>query len=244
MICNIQDPITREDYSARPAQRRPQGGQLSEEHRHCRHLLHRPRGRVLHLRRRALRSDAPTRATTTSTASKGNGTAAASKNPNLGYKLRHKEGYFPVPPADQLMNIRNEMMQTMIDCGLDVEAQHHEVATGRPVRNRPAVQRPGEDGRPDVHVQVHHQERRHEARQDRHVHAQAAVRRQRLGHAHAHFAVEGERAAVRRQRLRRPERNGAARHRRLAEARPGDPGLLATPRPTATSGWCRATKRR
>ena len=27
------------------------------------------------------------------------------------------------------MNIRNEMMQTMIDCGIDVEAQHHEVAT-------------------------------------------------------------------------------------------------------------------
>jgi glutamine synthetase len=49
---------------------------------------------------------------------------------NLGYKLRYKEGYFPVPPADQLMDIRNEMMQTMIDCGLDVEAQHHEVATG------------------------------------------------------------------------------------------------------------------
>ena len=29
---------------ARSAQRRPQGGQLSEEHRHRRHLLHRPRG--------------------------------------------------------------------------------------------------------------------------------------------------------------------------------------------------------
>src|SRR5437870_12206907 len=51
------------------------------------------------------------------------------EKPNLGYKLRYKEGYFPVPPADQLMNLRNEMMQTMIDCGLDVEAQHHEVAT-------------------------------------------------------------------------------------------------------------------
>jgi glutamine synthetase len=48
---------------------------------------------------------------------------------NLGYKLRHKEGYFPVPPADALMDIRNEMMITMIECGLDVEAQHHEVAT-------------------------------------------------------------------------------------------------------------------
>ena len=69
------------------------------------------------------------------------------ESPNLGYKLRYKEGYFPVPPADQMMNIRNEMMQTMIDCGMDVEAQHHEVATGRPVRNRPALPAPGADGR-------------------------------------------------------------------------------------------------
>ena len=51
------------------------------------------------------------------------------EGPNLGHKLRHKEGYFPVPPADQMMNIRNEMMQTMIDCGISVEAQHHEVGT-------------------------------------------------------------------------------------------------------------------
>jgi len=49
--------------------------------------------------------------------------------PNLGYKLRHKEGYFPCPPSDQLMDIRNEMMLTMIQAGIDVEAQHHEVAT-------------------------------------------------------------------------------------------------------------------
>jgi glutamine synthetase len=49
--------------------------------------------------------------------------------PNLGYKLRHKEGYFPCPPSDQLMDIRNEMMLTMIQSGIDVEAQHHEVAT-------------------------------------------------------------------------------------------------------------------
>ena len=40
---------------ARSAQRRPQGGELPEEHRHRRHVLHRPRGRVLHLRRRPLR---------------------------------------------------------------------------------------------------------------------------------------------------------------------------------------------
>ena len=51
------------------------------------------------------------------------------EQPNLGHKLRHKQGYFPCPPSDQLMDIRNEMMQTMIQCGIDVEAQHHEVAT-------------------------------------------------------------------------------------------------------------------
>jgi glutamine synthetase len=51
------------------------------------------------------------------------------EGPNLGYKLRHKEGYFPVPPSDQMMDIRNEMMQVMIDAGLNVECQHHEVGT-------------------------------------------------------------------------------------------------------------------
>ncbi|MDA0658951.1 MAG: type I glutamate--ammonia ligase [Planctomycetota bacterium] len=51
------------------------------------------------------------------------------ENPNLGYKLRQKEGYFPVPPSDQMQNLRNEMMQCMINCGLDVECHHHEVAT-------------------------------------------------------------------------------------------------------------------
>jgi glutamine synthetase len=51
------------------------------------------------------------------------------EGPNLGYKLRYKEGYFPVPPSDQLMDIRNDMMLTLIEAGLDVECQHHEVAT-------------------------------------------------------------------------------------------------------------------
>jgi glutamine synthetase len=52
------------------------------------------------------------------------------EKPNLGYKLRYKEGYFPVPPSDALHDLRSEMMLTMIQCGLKIEAQHHEVATG------------------------------------------------------------------------------------------------------------------
>lgn len=50
--------------------------------------------------------------------------------PNQGYKIRPKEGYLPVPPADKNNDIRNEMVLTMQELGLNVEAQHHEVASG------------------------------------------------------------------------------------------------------------------
>jgi glutamine synthetase len=48
---------------------------------------------------------------------------------NLGHVIRPKEGYFPVAPADTLQDIRTEMVLTMEECGIQVEAQHHEVAT-------------------------------------------------------------------------------------------------------------------
>ncbi len=49
---------------------------------------------------------------------------------NLGYRPRYKEGYFPVPPTDHYQGLRGEMVQTMIQCGLNIECHHHEVATG------------------------------------------------------------------------------------------------------------------
>ncbi|HOQ32344.1 MAG TPA: type I glutamate--ammonia ligase [Candidatus Hydrogenedens sp.] len=52
------------------------------------------------------------------------------EKPNLGYKLRYKEGYFPIPPSDETYNIRSEMVKLMLDCGINVECHHHEVATG------------------------------------------------------------------------------------------------------------------
>jgi len=51
------------------------------------------------------------------------------ENPNLGYKPRHKEGYFPVPPTDAQQDIRTEMVLMMQQVGIQVECQHHEVAT-------------------------------------------------------------------------------------------------------------------
>lgn len=52
------------------------------------------------------------------------------ERPNLGYKPRYKEGYFPVPPTDSMHDLRTEMVLKMEEVGIRVEAQHHEVATG------------------------------------------------------------------------------------------------------------------
>jgi glutamine synthetase len=51
------------------------------------------------------------------------------ENPNSGYKIRHKEGYFPVPPNDSQQDLRSEMVINMQNIGMQIEAHHHEVAT-------------------------------------------------------------------------------------------------------------------
>jgi glutamine synthetase len=51
------------------------------------------------------------------------------EKPNLGYKPRYKEGYFPCPPHDTLQEIRSEIMLTLRKVGVPVECHHHEVAT-------------------------------------------------------------------------------------------------------------------
>jgi glutamine synthetase len=56
--------------------------------------------------------------------------ATTSANPNLAYKLRQKEGYFPVPPADSMANLRSEMVLTMESLGIKCEFHHHEVSSG------------------------------------------------------------------------------------------------------------------
>jgi glutamine synthetase len=56
-------------------------------------------------------------------------TGAEREGGNKGYRIRHKEGYFPVPPMDTLQDIRSEMILKMADVGIDIELHHHEVAT-------------------------------------------------------------------------------------------------------------------
>lgn len=129
MICNIQDPITREDYSRDPR---------NIARKAVNYLKSTGIGDTAYIGPEAeffifddVRFDQNANEGYYHIDSiEGQWNRGRVENPNLGYKLRYKEGYFPVPPADQLMDIRNEMMVTMIACGMDVEAQHHEVATG------------------------------------------------------------------------------------------------------------------
>jgi glutamine synthetase len=51
------------------------------------------------------------------------------EHPNLGYKPRYKQGYFPVPPMDHLTDLRSEMCLELEKAGVEVELQHHEVGT-------------------------------------------------------------------------------------------------------------------
>ena len=45
------------------------------------------------------------------------------EGPNLGYKPRHKQGYFPVPPMDKFQDLRTEMVLTLENLGIETEAQ-------------------------------------------------------------------------------------------------------------------------
>lgn len=128
LICNIQDPITREDYSRDPRNVARKAVNYLKSTGIADTCFIGPEAEFFIFD--DIRFDQNAHEGYFHIDSiEGEWNRGRVENPNLGYKLRHKEGYFPVPPADQLMDIRNEMMQTMIDSGMDVEAQHHEVAT-------------------------------------------------------------------------------------------------------------------
>ncbi|HEX3725800.1 MAG TPA: type I glutamate--ammonia ligase, partial [Pirellulales bacterium] len=129
MICNIQDPITREDYTRDPRNVARKAVNYLKSTGIADTCFIGPEAEFFIFD--DVRFDQRAHEGYYHIDSiEGEWNRGRVENPNLGYKLRYKEGYFPVPPADQMMNIRNEMMQTLIDSGLDVEAQHHEVATG------------------------------------------------------------------------------------------------------------------
>jgi glutamine synthetase len=128
LICNIVDPITKEAYSRDPR---------NIAHKAETHLKATGVGDVAHFGPEPeffilddIRYDQNQHSGYYFLDSaEGQWNTGREEGPNLGYKPRYKEGYFPVPPTDSQQDIRQEMVATMEQVGIRVEKQHHEVAT-------------------------------------------------------------------------------------------------------------------
>ncbi len=129
MLCNIQDPLTRQDYTRDP-----------------RNVA---RKAVHYMRRTGIAEgirvgcalefflfddvrydQTPYAAYYHLDSVEGAWNTGRAEEPNLGYKLRYKEGYFPCPPADASHDIRSDIMIILDGCAVGVAAHMHEVATG------------------------------------------------------------------------------------------------------------------
>ena len=129
LICDIHDPVTKELLPARPARRRAQGRGVSQARpASATAPIFGPEaeffvfddvryGQAVHYGTYSIDSV------------EGHWNMPEDEGPNLGYKIRPKEGYFPVPPSDTLQDLRSEMALVMAQIGIDVECHHHEVAT-------------------------------------------------------------------------------------------------------------------
>ena len=115
----------------------------------------------------------------------------------------------------------------------------------RPGRDRHEVRPADQDGRqPDV-LQVHHPQRRAQARQGRDLHAQADLRRQRLGHALPPEPLEGRDEPVLGREGLRPDQRDWPATTSAACSSTLRPCWPSAPRPpTRTAGWCPATRLR
>ena len=126
IICDIVDPITREDYDRDPRLISQRAEAYLVDTGIADTGYFGPEAEFFIFDE--VRYDSgPNRATTRSTRPRATGTRAA--GPGVGYTIREKHGYFPVAPHDTFQDLRTEMVLILEGLGIDVEAHHHEVAT-------------------------------------------------------------------------------------------------------------------
>ena len=140
--------------------------------------------------------------------------------PNLGYKPRYKEGYFPVPPMDSFQDLRSEMVRVLEQVGISIEVQHHEVGTAGQAE---IDMRFDELAVMADKLMLYKYVVKNVARQRGYsvtFMPKPIFQDNGSGHARAPVVVEGRRAAVlRREGLRRSLGHGPLVHRRAAQAR-------------------------
>ena len=129
--CFVRDPVTGEPYSPRPPLRRQEGrGATSPRPASPTPPTSGPRPSSSSSTTCASRQDQHSAVLLRSTRSRASWNTGTDEGPNLGYKPRYKEGYFPVPPMDHYQDLRSEMIARRCErLGIEVEVQHHEVGT-------------------------------------------------------------------------------------------------------------------
>ena len=132
LICTIQDPITRADYSRDPRNvaRKAEAYLKSTGIGDVAYFGPEPEFFIFDSVRFDTTQNSSYHHIESNEGNWNSGREMAIKGGhNLGYKVKNKEGYFPVPPTDSLQDIRTEMVLEMERVGIRVEKQHHEVAT-------------------------------------------------------------------------------------------------------------------
>ena len=128
MICNIVDPITKEKYSRDPRNIAQKAESYLKSTGIGDTAFFGPEAEFFVFDDVRYSVD-PNQSFFCVDSVEGNWNSGRDEEPNLGHKPRHKEGYFPVSPADTLQDMRSEMMLLMQDVGINMECHHHEVAT-------------------------------------------------------------------------------------------------------------------
>ena len=125
MLCNVQDPVTRQDYTKDPR---------NVARKAVNHMKYKGVADAAQFGPSVefyvfddVRFDQTAHSAFYSVDSvEAAWNTGRAEGPNLGYKIPPRQGYFPCPPTDHLHDLRSEMMRAMIDCGLTVESHHHE----------------------------------------------------------------------------------------------------------------------
>ena len=240
-------PVHRRGLQPRPAQRRHEGRGVPQGAPASPTRVLRPRGRVLHLRRRPLRDQAERRlllhrldrGRLEHRPRRGGRQPRLQDRATRAATSRSRRSTTTPTCATQMV------AASSIEAGLEVERAHHEVGTAGQAEINYRFDTLLHAGDKLMLFKYIVKNVAWAARQDGDLHAEAALRRQRLRHALPPVAVEGRRAAVlRRARLRRPVRHWPAGTSAACSSTRRRCSRSPTRRSTPTTAWCPASRPR
>jgi len=129
ITCDIEDPITREIYNRDPRQVAKMAERYLQSTGIADTAYFGSRSRILYLQTMSDTIRLRTLASTMSIVTKASGMPAATRSRIWATRFRTSAAISRSRPNDSLQDLRTEMMLNLIESGIEVEMQHHEVGT-------------------------------------------------------------------------------------------------------------------